>query len=77
MLLKDLLNLIWDGSHQTVKCDLWNADNSHKDIITNVFVEDIPKVFMFCEIEKECDNQRVVGLLAKEQNHFIISIHIR
>lgn len=71
MTLKDLLNLIWDGSHQTAKCDLWNADNSHKDIVSNIFVENIPEAFMFCKIETN------LGLLAKEKNHFIISIHIK
>ena len=77
MLLKDLLNLIWDGSHKTVKCDLWDADNFHKDIITNAFIEDLPKEYMNCKIERECDNQKLVGLLAKDLNHFIISIHTK
>lgn len=74
MLLKDLLNIMISDDHHscyTPKCDLWNADNIHEDIITNVPMDEIPEIFLNCKVEA---NQ---GLLAKEKNHFIISIHTK
>lgn len=74
MLLKDLLKIIVGDDKAlfySAKIDLWDADNAHKDIIVNTLVDDIPKELFNSKVELEN------GLIAKERNHFIISIHTK
>ena len=74
MLLKDLLNIIIGTDpyeNYESKIDLWDANDYHKDILVNASMDEIPEMYLNSEIEQ---NQ---GLIAKERNHFIISIHLK
>jgi hypothetical protein len=74
MLLKDLLNFIigtdpYEG--YKAKIDLWDANDYHKDILVDAPMDDIPEMYLNLEVE------RIQGLIAKDKNHFIISIHLK